>query len=63
MFGISCDITGSAGVTGMIIEALTSWNRHIPREEMKVISPGDLVNVLDSIGKTLIKQGWAVKVR
>lgn len=47
----------------MIIEALTSWNRHIPREEMRTVSPGDLVNVLDSIGKTLIKQGWAVKVR
>ena len=47
----------------MILEALTSWNRHIPDEEMKTVQPGDLVNVRDPIGRGIIKQGWARQVR
>lgn len=47
----------------MIIKALTSWNRHIPKEDMKRIAPGDLVNIQDSIGKYMIKEGWAKELK
>ena len=47
----------------MIIKALTSWNRHVPKEEMKRVLPGDLINITDSIGKYMIKEKWAVKVK
>lgn len=40
----------------MIIKALTSWNRHIPKEEMRPVAPGDLVNIQDSIGRYMVKE-------
>lgn len=36
----------------MIIEALTSWNRHIPKENMARV----LANYMELI---LLEQGWA----
>jgi hypothetical protein len=47
----------------MIIEALVSWNRHIPKEDMKTVNPGDLVNIKDSIGRYMVKEGWGKLVR
>ena len=47
----------------MIVEALESWNRHIPGQEMKVVLPGDLVNVQDSIGRYMVREGWAKAVK
>ena len=47
----------------MIIEALVSWNRHIPKEEMRRVLPGDLVNIEDPKGRYMVKEGWAVKVK
>ena len=47
----------------MILEALVPWNRHTPKEEMKTVQPGDLVNARDPIAKGIIKQGWARQVR
>jgi hypothetical protein len=47
----------------MIIEALTSWNRHIPKEDMKQVMPGDLLNVHESLGKSLVKLEWAKVIK
>ena len=47
----------------MIIEALTSWNRHIPKEGMKQVLPKDLLNVADGLGAELVGLGWARRMK
>lgn len=44
----------------MIITALTTWNRHIPKQDMRVVQPGDILHVEpEGLAKWMIKEGWA----
>ena len=45
----------------MFVKALQEWNHHVPKEEMRRILVGDILNIQDSVAKYMIKEEWAVK--
>ena len=43
----------------MIVEALTTWNHWPAKGDMRTVSPGDLINIQDSVARYMIKEEWA----